>query len=362
MLKYIFPLLSATLLVSCAKKTGRVRPVAGRITESVYASGIIKSRNQYEVFSTVNGLLQDIMVTEGDLVHKGDVMMRLVNVNAKLNMEQARLAAQYASLAANRDKLRELELNKEAARVKMEHDKLLLGRQRSLWAQNIGTRNELDAMELAATISANAYNAANIRYRDLSRQLTFQSLQSQKSLQLSESVADDYLIRSTVDGKVYSILKKRGELVTPQSPVALVGDAAAFMPELQVDEYDIVKIRKGQKVLLHMDSYKGLVFEAEIEQIDPAMNPQSRSFTVKAAFTKAPAVLYPNLSCEANIVIQVKEHVLTIPRACLIGDSMVMLASKKLRKVRTGLMDYRKAEIVKGLSTNDIILLPDHVK
>lgn len=362
MLKYIFLLLFGTLLTSCAKKTDQVRPTVGRITESVYASGIIKSRNQYEVFSTVSGLVQDIMVTEGELLHKGDAMIRLVNVNARLSIEQARLAAQYASLAANRDKLKELDLNREAARVKMEHDKMMMDRQRSLWAQDIGTRNELDAVELAATISANAYNAANARYRDFARQLTFQSLQSQKSLQLSESVADDYLIKSTVDGKVYRLLKERGELVTPQSPVALVGDAGAFMPELQIDEYDIVKIRKGQKVLLYLDSYKGQVFEAEIEQIDPAMNMQSRSFTAKATFTKAPAVLYPNLSCEANIVIQVKEHALTIPRSCLMGDSLVMLASKKLRKVRTGLMDYQKAEILEGLSINDIILQPDHVK
>jgi len=34
----------------------------------------IKSKNQYQVFATAGGLLQKIMVREGDLVKKGDAM------------------------------------------------------------------------------------------------------------------------------------------------------------------------------------------------------------------------------------------------------------------------------------------------
>ena len=362
MLRFLFFLLPVAMMISCGKKAELVKPGVERITESVYASGIVKSRNQYQVFSTVSGLVQDIMVTEGDVVRKGDAVMRLVNVNARLNIEQARLAVENASPGANSDKLRELQLNTEVAKAKMEHDKLLLSRQRTLWAQGIGSRNDLDALELAASTATSAYNAASVRYRELDRQLRFQALQTQKSLQISESLAGDYLIKSTVNGKVYSLLRKRGELVSPQSPVALIGDAAGFMLELQVDEYDIAKISRGQKILLQMDSYKGQVFEAEVEKINPAMNTQSRSFTVDAAFTKAPPVLYPNLSCEANIVIQVKDQALTIPRSYLIGDSMVMLESKEQKKVRTGLKDYEKVEIVAGLTANDIIRKPSDGK
>lgn len=361
MLRYLIFLL-LLMHVSCVRNTERTRPVVGRITESVYASGMVKSRNQYQVFSAVSGLVQDILVTEGDLVRKGAPVMRLVNVNARLNIEQAQLAAQNASLAANRDRLRELELSREAAKARMEHDRMLLGRQQSLWAQSIGTRNELDALELAATTSASAYNAASVRYKDLERQLRFQALQSQKSLQISESLAEDYLIKSTVDGKVYSLLRARGELVSPQSPVALIGDAEGFIVELQVDEYDIARISKGQIVLLQMDSYKGEVFEAEVEKINPAMNTQSRSFTVDAAFTKAPPILYPNLTCEANILIRVKDRALTIPRSYLVNDSAVMLESGRLQKVTVGLKDYRNAEIQTGLSAHDVILKPANGK
>jgi multidrug efflux pump subunit AcrA (membrane-fusion protein) len=35
-----------------------IKPTVGTVTESVYASGIIKADNQYTVYSTVNGILQ----------------------------------------------------------------------------------------------------------------------------------------------------------------------------------------------------------------------------------------------------------------------------------------------------------------
>ncbi len=361
-LRIIIILSGFVLLSSCARKGERVSPTVETITESVYASGIVKTRNQYEVFATVSALVREINAAEGRTVRKGDVVLRLVNENARLNLEQSMIAAEQASVKANRDKLRELDLNRVTARAKMEHDEKLAERQRSLWSQGIGSKNELDARELAATTSAHAYRAANARYDDFDRELRLQSQRSRKQVELSESQVDDFVVRSRMDGKVYKVYIEPGELVTPQKPVALIGDAEDFMLELQVDEYDIVKILPGQKVLLQLDSYKGQVFEAEVTKINPAMNQQSRSFTVEAAFTRSPDVLFPNLNCEANIVTQVKPQALTIPRNYLIEDSLVQLSSKELRPVRTGLKDYAKVEILEGLSKDDIILKPEDVQ
>lgn len=43
---------------SCKKEPEKTQVTVEDITESVYASGIIESKNQYQVFSTVNGLVQ----------------------------------------------------------------------------------------------------------------------------------------------------------------------------------------------------------------------------------------------------------------------------------------------------------------
>ncbi len=231
-------------------------------------------------------------------------------------------------------------------------------RQRGLWAQQIGSKVELEQRELAYTSSVNNYESAVLRYKDLQKQLKFAAAQSQKLLSISKTLAQDFIIRSQTDGRVYSISKELGEIVNIQSPVAIIGDAEEFEAELQIDESDIARIRLEQRVLLTLDSYKGQVLEAAIAKIDPLMNERTRTFTIVANFTKKPPTLYPNLTTEANIVIQTKEKAMTIPRAYLLNDSLVILENKEKRKVEIGLKDYMKVEILSGLSASETILSP----
>ncbi|PSL43104.1 multidrug efflux pump subunit AcrA (membrane-fusion protein) [Chitinophaga niastensis] len=346
------------MLASCKSKWDKTQPVVENISESVYASGIIKSRHQYQVYSKVNGLIVSIAVTEGDTVKKGDPILKVLNETSELNTENARLSAAYAAVSANTDKLNELKINIDLAKVKLANDSLLLFRQRSLWQQQIGSLHQVEQAELAYKSSLTAYNAAVFKYNDLQKQLNFTAKQSSKNLQISTTMSNDYTVKSDINGKVYSVLKKAGEMVNTQAPVAIIGDASDFYLELQADEYDIARIRLGQKVLITLDSYKGQAFEATVEKIYPIMNERSRSFTVDARFVTQPPVIYPNLTLEANIIIQTKDKALTIPRNYLVEDAYVLLENKEKRKVTTGLKDYQKVEIVSGLTAGDVIIKP----
>lgn len=346
------------LASSCGKKQEKIKPVLENITESVYASGLVKSNGQYEVFSRAGGIITDIWVNEGDLVKKGQAILQLSDRTAQLNTENARIAAQFSTRQANFARLQELQENIGQASIKLKNDSLLWERQKVLWAQDIGTRNELEQRELAYKSSFNSFQAARLRYIELQRQISLQEQQSGNSLQIARSLNGDYTVKSEVDGRVYSLLKEKGEMVSTQTPVAVIGGADVFLLELQVDEFDIARITPGLKILLTMDSYKGQVFEAVVSTIDPYMNQRTKTFTVKAAFVKPPSVLYPNLTCEANIIVREKQHSLTIPVFCLIDGEYVLLANKEKRKVGIGMKDYRKVEILSGLSVNDIILKP----
>jgi len=79
---------------------------------------------------------------------------------------------------------------------------------------------------------------------------------------------------------------------------------------------------------------------------------------VEAAFITKPPALFPNLTVEANIIIQTKNDVITIPVDYLLEDSLVMLLSGEKKKLKTGLKDYRKVEIISGLTTTDVIIKP----
>lgn len=358
-LKQLLVLLVLLTIGSCRQKIEKTNPKIETISESVYASGIIKSKNQYQVYATVNGLIEEILVSEGDTVKKGDGLLRILNEPAKLNVTNARLNAENADILANTDKLNEAKVNTSFALSKLVNDSLLFMRQQNLRAQGVGSLVELEQRELAYKNSVTNYNVSLLRYNELQRQLEFASRQSKTNLKISTALAGDYLVKAETNGKVYKILKEKGELVNTINPVAVIGDSHDFLIEMMVDEFDIARIQKGQKVFLTMDSYENVVFEARVDKIEPLMSEQSRAFTVNAVFVTQPPLLYPNLSAEANIVIQIKEKALTIPRNYLIGDSLVIINKDEKRKVKVGLMDYQKVEIISGLTVADVIYKPN---
>jgi HlyD family secretion protein len=59
---FIFTFSTLSLLISCKKEKESIQVSSGDITESVYASGKVKAIDQYNVYSTVNGVLQNIVL------------------------------------------------------------------------------------------------------------------------------------------------------------------------------------------------------------------------------------------------------------------------------------------------------------
>jgi len=345
------------IMISCKDKKETITPEIKNITESVYASGIIKSKRQYEVYGRSNAIIQKIFVKEGMPIKKGDPIFQLDNKNLKVATENARLASIASDYKVNADKLMDAKKAITLAEKQLENDVLQYQRQKNLWDKNVGTKVDLEQKGLKYENSKINLAKTKSNYEDLKRQLKLVSDQSKNNLEIAKIMEDDYIIRSEVDGVVYKINIEEGEIMNAQQPSAVIG-TDEFMIELNIDEFDIIKIKKGQLVIIRMDSYQSEVFEAKITIIDPMMNIRTRSFKAQAIFTKKPNELFPNLTVEANIVIHTKNHILTIPRKYLINDSTVMLKGGKLQKVGTGLMDYDLVEITSGIDTTSILEIP----
>jgi RND family efflux transporter MFP subunit len=347
------------VLQACSEKAETYEVKASSITESVYASGLIKSDSQYQVFAASNGILQTIFVSEGDFVKKGQPLFSIVNETSRLSRENAQLVADFSSYESNASKLKELKLNIDLARNKMKTDSLNYHRQKTLYERKVSSKTELEQSELAFQNSKTSYQSAVYKYADLNKQLKLNDQQAQRNLKISQKLESDFVVKSEIDGRVYSMLKEKGEMVSIQTPLAVLGDAGSFIIEMQVDENDIVKVKLGQKVIVSMDSYKGRTFEAKVHKINPYMNERSKTFTIEARFTVVPEVLYPNLSLEANIILSEKKNVLVIPRNYLIDNQYVLKASGEKVKVKIGLMDFEKVEILSGIKANDQLILPE---
>ena len=262
------------------------------------------------------------------------------------------------SFRSNQNKLEELKLNIELAKSKLVNDSLLMVRQQNLWSQNLGSKNEVERSELNFKNAKTAYSSARLRYADEKRRLDILSKQAQKNLQISIKNEGDFTITSNISGRIYSLLKEQGEMVNTQTPLAVIGDATDFILELQVDEYDITAIKPGQEIKVTMDSYKGEVFDALVSKVNPILNERSKTALVEAAFVKQPPSLYPNLTLEANILLKVKENVLTLPRQYIYKDQFVITESGDTLPIKTGIKDYLKAEILEGITEKDVLILP----
>ncbi|MCC6371873.1 MAG: efflux RND transporter periplasmic adaptor subunit, partial [Bacteroidia bacterium] len=87
-------LLIVTLIIlqSCKNKTEKTKATFATITESVYASGIVKSKNQYQAFASASGIIDTIYVTEGDTLKTGAKLLAISSHTQKLNKENAQFA------------------------------------------------------------------------------------------------------------------------------------------------------------------------------------------------------------------------------------------------------------------------------
>lgn len=357
-----FPLflLLLSLLAACKKKPEQTKPIFGPIVEAVYASGKVKARDQIQVFPQVSGKISRVLVNPGDAVALNQILVEIENKQSLLNQENARLSFEYVkeNAAKQSDRMQELELGLKLAREKLALDSALFQKQKVLMEQNIGTRLEYDQRKLAFENSRTAVSTAQKRLGQLRTQLQNDMNRAQVGLQQASLATADFVVKAPFHAKVFDVLRKEGELVNPQIPIAVIGQPDSFYLELQVNENDITKISVGQEIALTIEAFPEKVFSATVARIVPIMNERSRNFRVDARFAQMPAGLYPNLNVEANIVISQKENTLVIPRRFLSEDDHVWISETEKKKVKTGIRDYQKVEILEGIDSTTTVYMP----
>jgi HlyD family secretion protein len=355
-------ILPAWLLLSagCSPKAETITPTVGPITESVYASGVVKAAGQYLVYPTVNGTVTALLVKEGDTVKAGQPLLRIDDRNSSLGNRNAE--AQLRLLEQNaKDSgpvLSQLKEGVDQARDKYAIDSTNYVRQRALWDQQIGSQNELDQRQLAFTTSKAAYNRARKALVETRDRLRTELELARNNLAISSAGNDDRTPRSLLDGIVYDLRIEPGELATTQKPVAVVGSATDLYLELEVDEYDITQVKPGQRVVVALDSYQGKTFAAEVTRIIPIMDERSRTFKVEARFTERPPALFPYLTAETSIVLRTKEKALTVPASYVIEGNYVLTAPDERTPVTLGARDMEKVEVLSGIDANTLLYKP----
>ena len=346
-------------MLSCRGEVNRLKPEVTSLTESVYASLTVQPESLYYAYAAAGGIIKANLVTEGDDVATGQTLVEIENANPELNAKNALLALDLAreNFSGAKGVLPEMESQISAARLKFINDSVNYTRQKSLWEQKIGSKGDYDMRKLAYETSLNEIARLQSRYRQTKNQLETQLRQAEVNYATSLNTKGDFSVKSLIEGKVYELTTKPGEIVLPQEPVAMLGSRNIFILEMQVDEVDIAKISEGQKALARLDAYDKDIFEATVSRIYPKMDARSQTFKVEAVFNSQPPKLYPGLTGEANIITAVKEKTLTIPYEYLINGNKVKTDDGEIT-ITTGIKNFERVEILSGIDTNDYIYKP----
>lgn len=347
-------------IISCSKSEDKMLPELRNLTESVYSSVTIQPDSLYQAYAIVAGILDKNLVEENSVVLKDQALVQIINNAPELNTQNAKLSLELAKenyngnaaiLAGIKDQI-------NAAILKYKNDSINFYRQKNLWEQKIGSKIDYDTKKLNYELSSNNLNTLQNNYNRTKNELLTSVKQAQNNYKTALISTKDFTVKSMINGKVYALYKEPGEIVTTMEPLVSIGSATNFVIEMLVDEVDIVRISKNQKVIIHLDAYNGKVFTGKVSKIYPKKNERNQTFKVEAVFNMPPNILYPGLSGEANIIIATKNSVLTIPKAYVIDDNTVK-TDKGLVTIETGLQNLEFIEVLSGITKDTHIYKPE---
>jgi RND family efflux transporter MFP subunit len=353
LLQALFLLMVAGLLLTgCGEKDAPVaaqvkRPILSgvsiatlattRVDEFYEATGTVRAANTINVASRVMGSVTSLLVKEGDTVEKGRLLLAIDDRDMVQKVKAAEAGYQEATKAL------------EAAKQNRELSDMTHRRYQKMYDEKAISGQEMDQFSTQKKLAGLEHERV-------------QEIVSRAAASLSE--AKIYLgfsrIVSPVNGVVTEKKIEVGGMAVPGMPLLTVEGRGTFHAEVSVDESLSSKLRVGAPVLVFLEAINRQI-PGKIREILPAVDPLSRSFTVKVSLSGDG--LRSGLYAKMRIVSGKKEIILA-PRSAIVekgqltgvyavdGQDVVTY-----RLVRTGKEYDGQLEILSGLKPNDRIIV-----
>jgi HlyD family secretion protein len=244
------------------------------------ASGYVTARRQATVSSKITGKVAEILVEEGMKVEAGQVLARLDDRQARLELDLAQ-----AQLGAAEKSLAETEANLHLAQKDLE-------RNRQLTAGGVSSQAALDTAEA---------QAASLEAR-LARQRGDVEV-ARRSAAILRQLLDDTVIRAPFAGVAISKDAQPGEMVSPVSAgggftrtgISTIVDMASLEIEVDVNESYLQRVTAGQKVRATLDAYPEAPFPAHLITVIPSADRDKATVKVRIGFDELDPRILPDM-------------------------------------------------------------------
>ena len=351
-------------------------PVTKDITEIIPANGKIQPVVEVKISPDVSGEIIVLNVKEGDQVKAGQVLLQIKRdqylsardrMKAALNQAKAQLAQQDA-------KFQQIELS--------------YNRHMSLYEKGAISQSEYESSVSEYSMAKEQLNASRFNVQS-----------SEAGLAEAEESLSKTTIFAPMNGVVSKLYVERGERVVGTSQMAgtemlRIADFEKMEVLVDVNENDIVRIRKNDTALVEVDAYPGRKFEGVVTQIaNSAKNigsalEQVTNFEVKVYILPSSYAdlvqnsrtnpFRPGMSASVSIQTETRPNALAIPIQCITTRAELLSDSLKLElgpnelveqvfvvkndntvqavRIKSGLQDHLHIEITEGLTKEDRVV------
>jgi len=259
-----------------------VYPSIGDIVQSITATGRLQPIDQVDIGTEVSGTVSKIYADFNQQVLKGQVLLEIDPLKAKVKVEQTK--ASY-----------------RAAANEMKYQKQNYRRTQELFQKG--------------SVAATEMETAEYRYKNAQSNLT----NAKSNLEQAELDLENCIIKSPINGIVLNRSVEAGQTVAASlsAPTlfTLARDLTQMEVKTDVDEADVGQVRAGQKVEFSVDAYPGEKFDGEVQEVrlSPVISSNVVTYTVIIKANNPNQKLLPGMTANCNIIVKQALQVLTIP-------------------------------------------------
>lgn len=323
-----------------------VEPKFEKITSTLMIPGTVQLANEQVVYpSSEHGELKEIVVKEGQKVKKGDLLATFENPQLSLEIEQNKISKESIQLKI-------AQLNNKEKQLKKKETEL---------AKAVGKKEAADEL-------APEYEQVQMERKMANLEVKQVNLEEEA---INKRVAD-LKFTSQVAGTVLKVNKEAESNSTTGivQPLIQIGSLTGMTAVGTLSEYDTLKVKEGQSVVLRSDAVPDQEWKGEVAKIGTlpiesnaavAGDVPAVQYPIQVKIKGKSGVLKPGFQLFMDIETETKEALL-IPIEALVDEGketyVFVLKENKVEKqeVVLGITSSERVEIVKGLTEKDKVV------
>ena len=353
------------------------RVVRTSISNTISTNGKIEPLQNFEAHAPAAVTVRRVLVQEGDQVKAGQLLLQLDDADARAQAARASTlvkAAQAGLTAVNtggtheevlttRSELVRARNERDAAQRNAEAMRRLLERGASSPAEVQEAENRLKTAQAQVTLLEQKQSA---RYsRPEVAKVRAELEEAQAAYTAAQEVLRNSHVRAPRDGMVYSLPVRQGAYVSAGDLLVQVADLSTVQVRGFVDEPEIGKLAKGQKVTVAWDALPGRLWEGTVVRVPSTVVTLGMRTVgqIICSVNNQDLKLLPNVNVNVTVLIVRHDNVLTVAREAIRQDDSkryvyeIVSGELKRRDVQVAISSPTRIEVTSGLSDNARVAL-----